>query len=82
MHGCYYALTSGDIAQGLSDLTGMCASKKRFALDDKLKKKGVEINPLFENEEKKNDFWKNNLYYLKKTNSLMGCSAEGETVNN
>jgi hypothetical protein len=30
IHNCYYAMTSGDIAQGLSDMTGLVGDKTRF----------------------------------------------------
>ncbi len=37
LHYCYMALTSGDIAQGLSDMTGFIADKLKivFKVDDK-----------------------------------------------
>lgn len=60
------ALTSGDIAQGLADMTSMVADKTRF--------EGKTITT----KEQKDELW-NQLMQAKLEGTMMGCSAEGGT---
>jgi hypothetical protein len=67
LHNCYAALASGDIAQGLADMTGLVADKTRLTA--------------LTTPEEKDALWKQ-LTDSKATGSMMGCSAEGETEAN
>lgn len=66
VHNCYQALVSGDIAQGLSDMTGMVAEKVKLE-HEKLK-----------TQSQKDQLW-DRLLLAKENGTMMGCSAEGET---
>lgn len=64
LHQCYFALTSGDIAQGLADMTGKVPDKTKL----------LET----QSKEDKDNLW-GTLMNCKKDGTMLGCSAEGET---
>ncbi|CAK89170.1 unnamed protein product (macronuclear) [Paramecium tetraurelia] len=64
LHQNYFALTAGDIAQGLADMTGKVPDK-------------IKLNEECTKAEKE-DLW-NLLLKCKKDGTMLGCSAEGGT---
>ena len=66
LHNCYMSLKSGDIAQGLSDLTGKVAEK--YVMD----------KSKIDDPDECDKIWKK-LLGAKEDGTQVGCSAEGET---
>lgn len=68
LHGCYEALISGFIDDGLTDLTGFVAEKITLHANGKFPSKGC-VSP---------DFFWNYLMTRRKEKCLMGCSRSGK----
>lgn len=75
LHNCYQSLISGDIAQGLADMSGKVADKVKLEFEYGKKLEGEEKAK----EQKIADELWEKLKQYQQSGSMMGCSSSGDT---